>query len=38
MNLRNIYNMIPSSATPRFASVLTHSDNKRICGFALGYA
>ncbi len=38
MNLRNIYNMIPSSATPPFASVLTHSDNKRICGFALGYA
>ena len=28
----------PSPATLRFASVLTHSDNRRICGFAFGYA
>ena len=30
--------MYPSPATLRFASVLSHSDNRRICGFAFGYA
>lgn len=30
--------MTPPSRTLHFASVLPHSDNRRTCGFAFGYA